>query len=197
MDMEMEFGELPQSRHFADEISEERWTRAREDVDIVALVLDLTGSKIKGKAISCPFHGRDSRPSFYLYKNTNSSYCFGCPPGANFFDTIGFVSKFRECSPAQAVMWLEKNYELPDLAPTAKEAPFVPKWLLSVEELKEAYFKQVRHSLKREPNLANAKLYIDIYWEALDTEDPTEMAQVVGRDKIEQIMRRASGRARS
>jgi hypothetical protein len=197
VEMDLEFGELPPSRSPLGEICEERWERAR-GIDIFDLVLGMTGLKMKGSAISCPLgHGvgaKDSRPSFYLYKNTNSCYCFGCPPGKNFFDPVGFVSAFMDMSPTQALIWLEKKYNLPPLEPSRAEEEEA-HWLITVEDLKETYFRKVRSSLRQDPRLSNAKLYMQIYWESMDLGDPTGMASVIGRERVEQIMRRLSVRA--
>lgn len=38
---------------------------------------------------NCPFH-KEKTPSFYVFKNTNKYYCFGCHEGG---DTIDFISK--------------------------------------------------------------------------------------------------------
>jgi hypothetical protein len=58
-------------------INHVRWERVRQDIrfeDVVAETVGLSG----GNSISCPFHGRDSTPSFWLYKGTNDGWCFGC-----------------------------------------------------------------------------------------------------------------------
>lgn len=58
-------------------INPERWDRVRRDIRFEDVVADLTGHS-GTTSIRCPFHGRDSRPSFWLYKRTNDGWCFGC-----------------------------------------------------------------------------------------------------------------------
>ena len=86
-EMDVDFGDIIKERGL-NEISEERWIRAREEVDIFDVIESLTGKKPKGTAISCPFgHGvgaTDHRPSFYLYKSSNCCCC-NC-----FFRTVWF-----------------------------------------------------------------------------------------------------------
>ena len=196
--MELEFGStLPTT---SSEIAEERWVRAKEEIDIRELVLDLTGARMKGQAISCPFgHGvgaTDGRPSFYIYPNSNHCHCFGCPPGNNHFDTIGFVAQFLELPPFRALQWLEKRYDLPPIADTFTpvEEESQQGWLITPEEIRDSYFKAVQRSLKESPSVENARDFIQIYWESMDTQDPTYMAQVVGKTEIARLIRRLNGR---
>ena len=190
--LELDFGDqIPQARGLQ-EIPDERWERVRENVDIIDLVSDLTGNQVRGKAISCPFHGRDSRPSFYIYPDTNSCYCFGCPPGDNYFDPIKFVAKSMELSPVQALLWLERNYDLPELEiqDIEPEEDEEDTWLIEVPDLKDSYFKRVRGNLTAQPNVKSAKTYLGIYWESVKSGDPTHMAQVVGWERVEQLINR-------
>ena len=50
----------------------------------------------------CPFH-MDKHPSFYLYTDTNSFYCFGCQTGGN---VINYVMQFYGYDFIEAVKWL-------------------------------------------------------------------------------------------
>lgn len=55
------------------------------------------------RAVSlCPFH-REKRPSFTIYKETNSFYCFGCQKGGNI---INFIMLLHGFSFPEAVKWL-------------------------------------------------------------------------------------------
>jgi|14_taG_2_1085336.scaffolds.fasta_scaffold03239_6 hypothetical protein len=51
----------------------------------------------------CPFH-KETTPSFTIYKNTNSFYCFGCNA---YGDNIEFVKRFHSCSFGQALSILK------------------------------------------------------------------------------------------
>lgn len=57
-----------------------------------------------GKALVglCPFHP-EKHPSFYIYPETNSCWCYGCNQGGN---VINFVMLFRGLSFPDAVRWL-------------------------------------------------------------------------------------------
>ena len=50
----------------------------------------------------CPFHG-EKTPSFYIYTETNSFWCFGCSQGG---DVINFIRSFHGYSFKEAVEYL-------------------------------------------------------------------------------------------
>ncbi len=50
----------------------------------------------------CPFH-EDRKPSFYVYPDTNSFYCFGCHKGG---DVIRFVEMLHGFNFSQAIKFL-------------------------------------------------------------------------------------------
>lgn len=52
----------------------------------------------------CPFH-KEKRPSFYLYPDTNSFYCFGCRNGGNVIRLIRLLNGYTF---VEAVQWLLK-----------------------------------------------------------------------------------------
>lgn len=60
-----------------------------------------------GKAL-CPLHGEHT-PSFTVYPETNSFYCFGCCQGG---DVITFVRHMNQCSPLEAAQWLNDAFHL-------------------------------------------------------------------------------------
>lgn len=75
--------------------------RAR-DVSILDVAEKYLGTlRHKGKCWmgNCPFHD-DSSPSFAVYPDTNSFYCFGCAKGG---DVITFVQEMDGCSFREAV----------------------------------------------------------------------------------------------
>ena len=51
----------------------------------------------------CPFH-RETQPSFTVYNDTNSFYCFGCGRGG---DVINFVMEIEDITFKDAVEQLE------------------------------------------------------------------------------------------
>ncbi len=50
----------------------------------------------------CPFH-QEKTPSFTIYLNSNTFYCFGCQ---TFGDSISFIQKTKNLSFSEAVRWL-------------------------------------------------------------------------------------------
>jgi DNA primase len=52
----------------------------------------------------CPFHD-DSNPSFTVYIDTQSFYCFGCGIGGN---VINFLKKIKNIDSAQAIRELKR-----------------------------------------------------------------------------------------
>lgn len=50
----------------------------------------------------CPFH-KEKTPSFTIYKDTNSFFCFGCQQGGN---VINFIMSLHGFSFPEAVKWL-------------------------------------------------------------------------------------------
>ena len=109
---------------FHEGISPERWERAHDNPPVKDLLADLFG--LHGSPLSCPFHGRDSKPSFYVYPRSNDCYCFGCGEGPlGYWDNLklvaahfGWVRTFGSDEVpdrVQALKWLEKNYDMPVL----------------------------------------------------------------------------------
>jgi hypothetical protein len=85
---DFEFGdELPYDKW---EIDPRRWDRARE-LDHVSLLSEILNKPVRD-VLNCPMGvHRDSTPSFTIYRKSNSSYCFGCPPPNQAYDNISFV----------------------------------------------------------------------------------------------------------
>lgn len=81
-----------------------------EDVISAYVNLQNAGSVLKGL---CPFHS-EKTPSFIVYKNTQSFYCFGCQAGG---DVISFIMRAENLDYISAVEFLAKRcgMELPDL----------------------------------------------------------------------------------
>ena len=72
--------------------------------DIVELVGSYVQLKRKGRLYGglCPFHSEKS-PSFYVYPDTQSFYCFGCGAGG---DAITFAKKINSIDYVEAVKLL-------------------------------------------------------------------------------------------
>jgi hypothetical protein len=71
-------------------------TRSVKIENVISRFLDLHNFK---RNICCPFHP-DRKPSFKIYKKTNTFHCFGC--GAH-GSPIDFVMRFQNCDFKEAV----------------------------------------------------------------------------------------------
>ena len=76
--------------------------RARNDVtDVIGAYVNLkrAGRLYKGL---CPFHG-EKTPSFTVYPDTQSFYCFGCSAGG---DVVSFIRRIENLDYVEAVKLL-------------------------------------------------------------------------------------------
>jgi len=159
-------------------INPARIERIQTEIDFTDLVDDLTGRR--GEKISCPFHGRDSTPSFFT--RGGFGFCFGCPPGQQYYDQIRFVQKFNDISWFQALRWIEKEYELPPLPEYASEEEIEDEITTEVflVDLEEEYFrKAAKDSLQHlDPGLAEE--YALIYFNAREQDEGANEARKAG-----------------
>ena len=88
-------------------ITEEKIQKALS-IPIESIAAQYIKLKKRGKALVglCPFHP-EKRPSFYIYSETNSFYCYGCQKGGN---VINFVEDFYNLSFKEAVEFLLNNF---------------------------------------------------------------------------------------
>ena len=72
--------------------------------DIESVVSSYVNLKRKGRLLGglCPFHNENT-PSFYVYPDTQSYYCFGCGNGG---DVITFIKNIENLDYYQAVKFL-------------------------------------------------------------------------------------------
>lgn len=87
-------------------------------VDIVDLVGSYVQLKRKGRLYSglCPFHS-EKTPSFYVYPDTQSFYCFGCGAGGS---AVSFMQKMDNISYTEAVKLLGERRVCPPLRRTTR-----------------------------------------------------------------------------
>lgn len=80
--------------------------------DIVELVGSYVQLKRKGRLYNglCPFHS-EKTPSFYVYPETQSFYCFGCGAGGG---AISFAKKVNNIDHGEAVKLLASRAGMPD-----------------------------------------------------------------------------------
>ena len=60
--------------------------------------------------MKCPFHGQDNKPSAHVY--TESFRCFTCHRS---YDAIGYLAEVMNLSQRNAMVVLEKKYNVPKL----------------------------------------------------------------------------------
>lgn len=84
-----------------DRTIEEAKSQLIENIINQNIQLKKIGNKLIG---CCPLHS-ERTPSFYIYLDTNSFYCFGCQEGG---DVIKFVQKYYNISFREAIKFLSK-----------------------------------------------------------------------------------------
>ena len=79
--------------------------------DIVELVGGYVQLKRKGRLYGglCPFHS-EKTPSFYVYPDTQSFYCFGCGAGG---DAVSFTKRINSIDYIEAVKLLAQRAGMP------------------------------------------------------------------------------------
>ena len=108
-----------------------------EDVIGSYITLKRAGTNLKGL---CPFHS-EKTPSFVVYKDTQSYYCFGCGAGG---DVINFIMRQENMDYVSAVEFLAKRagITLPDFTNETNEGPGRARILkMNVEAAK--YFRSM------------------------------------------------------
>jgi hypothetical protein len=189
------------------EINPERWERVRREIRFEDVVADLTGHS-GSTAIRCPFHGSDSRPSFWLYKGTNDGWCFGCPPKEQYYDHVRFVAKYMDISRPAALRWLEKKWDLPALPDSPEEEEDIPTIKLRFEDLQEPYIAKAVRQVQEFRDVELAEDYLRYYFRALsqmklaedakkegegeeavelENKAATTLARVLGREELNSI----------
>lgn len=182
-------------------VAEQRWTRANSEIRFDDVVQELTGKW--GRAISCPFHGTDSTPSFYLFAANNDGYCFGCPPKEGYYDNVRFAAKYLNFSRVKALKWLERKWDLPPIADSVLEeeesddSEIITNLVFA--DLSETYIQLAIADIQSagEPELAEE--YLRIYYEAEKDESVEPLARVIaaepsGHDKLKKILMRKASR---
>lgn len=83
----------------------------RDNNDIISVVQGYVELKRSGSTYSCrcPFHS-DGTPSFHVYPDTQSYYCFGCAAGG---DVITFIKTIESLDYMEAVRFLAQRAGMP------------------------------------------------------------------------------------
>ena len=87
-------------------LSEEFIFQLKTNCDISSVVSNYVNLKFSGKNKKgcCPFHS-EKTPSFFVFEDTQSFYCFGCGVGG---DVITFIKKIENLEYVEAVELLCK-----------------------------------------------------------------------------------------
>jgi len=78
---------------------EKKYNHAKFEVMINDVIRTLLNPPSMRGNISCPFH-EDKQPSFHVYKNSNTFYCFSCNECGS---PIDFIMKYNQCDFKQAI----------------------------------------------------------------------------------------------
>ena len=132
--------------------------------DIVELVGSYVQLKRKGRLYGglCPFHSEKS-PSFYVYPDTQSFYCFGCGAGG---DAITFAKKINSIDYPEAVKMLAARAGMPEPQEDDKTGRMRSR-ILSMNKEAARFFHACLNSAVEEARQARA------YWRRRGLDDKT------------------------
>ena len=132
--------------------------------DIVELVGSSVQLKRKGRLYGglCPFHSEKS-PSFYVYPDTQSFYCFGCGAGG---DAITFAKKINSIDYPEAVKMLAARAGMPEPQEDDKTGRMRSR-ILSMNKEAARFFHACLNSTVEEARQARA------YWRRRGLDDKT------------------------
>ncbi|MCI2046098.1 MAG: DNA primase [Faecalibacterium sp.] len=135
--------------------------RRNDITDVVGSYVQL---KRKGRLYGglCPFHS-EKTPSFYVYPDTQSFYCFGCGAGG---DVITFIKKINNLDYVEAVKLLAGRAGMPEPAEDDKVGRMRSR-VLSINRDAARYFHACLNSSTEEAKIARA------YWRRRGLEDKT------------------------
>ena len=139
----------------------EELTRRTDIVDLVGSYVQL---KRKGRLYGglCPFHS-EKTPSFYVYPDTQSFYCFGCGAGG---DAIAFAKKINSISYGEAVKLLAARAGMPEPQEDDKTGRMRSR-ILSMNKEAARFFHACLNSTVEEARQARA------YWRRRGLDDKT------------------------
>ena len=139
----------------------EELTRRTDIVDLVGSYVQL---KRKGRLYGglCPFHS-EKTPSFYVYPDTQSFYCFGCGAGG---DAITFAKKINSISYGEAVKLLAGRAGMPEPQEDDKTGRMRSR-ILSMNKEAARFFHACLNSTVEEARQARA------YWRRRGLDDKT------------------------
>ena len=132
--------------------------------DIVELVGSYVQLKRKGRLYGglCPFHS-EKTPSFYVYPDTQSFYCFGCGAGG---DAITFTKKINSIDYPEAIKLLAARAGMPEPQEDDKTGRMRSR-ILSMNKEAARFFHACLNSTVEEARQARA------YWRRRGLDDKT------------------------
>lgn len=132
--------------------------------DITELIGSYVQLKRKGRLYGglCPFHSEKS-PSFYVYPDTQSFYCFGCGAGG---DAITFAKKINSIDYPEAVKMLAARAGMPEPQEDDKTGRMRSR-ILSMNKEAARFFHACLNSTVEEARQARA------YWRRRGLDDKT------------------------
>ena len=135
-------------------ISDEYIEELRRRADVESIISSYVSLKRSGKISRglCPFHG-EKTPSFTVYPDTQSYYCFGCGAGG---DVINFIKNIENLDYIESIKFLAEKVgmDLPDEG--SYDASMQKRKLRILEANREAarfYYKNLTQT-KNNPGLA-------------------------------------------
>ncbi len=130
--------------------------------DIVSVVQNYVSLRHKGRIHSglCPFHS-EKTPSFTVYPESNSFYCYGCQSGGS---AINFIQKIENVSYVEAIKFLAERVGMPLFDDDNDELKLRSRVLEVNKAAARFYFKTMN-----EQNGKNARLY----WRSRGLSDDT------------------------
>lgn len=132
--------------------------------DIVELVGNYVQLKRKGRLYGglCPFHS-EKTPSFYVYPDTQSFYCFGCGAGG---DAVTFTKKINSIDYVEAVKLLAQRAGMPEPTEDDKTGRLRSR-ILTMNKDAARFFHACLNSTVEEARQARA------YWRRRGLDDKT------------------------
>lgn len=175
-------------------ISEARWDRIHRDIDIRDVLERLYPERrMVSQKIRCPFHGEDRTPSFTVYPRTNTAYCFGCPDKDGFWDTVKIVSREMEISLKKAVIWLEKEWDLPPMEEDEEEETSTEEVVvLTVDDVTPSFIELIRsftinNRREVEATTEEALEAIERFFRAHHEKDALPLARLLGSQRVKAL----------
>lgn len=191
-DIEFVKEEVDKLYKLSTDIHPDRWERARWEIDFYDFAMEFLQENklLKGRVdtvISCPFHGRDSTPSFHFYRSSNSAFCFGCPPPARdqFYDSVSLVSRTFQISKRDALVYLEKRFKFPAILGEKKEDD--EEISLTFSDLREPLLIQ---ESSKSRTVAESLEVMSSFFRAMKIDDPLPIARLLGKERVKSVLRR-------